>query len=1132
MSKLYTKSKCCNKPRSRHWINAGVVLVFMLFFINGYAQNEKFVINLQDASLKEVMRAIKKQSGYSFLYQDDLIAQYGKRDFYIDTNSINAVMNVVLSDSPLTYEMEDNVIVLKPKVKPVRNQVAVQRIKVEGTVKDYSGQPLPGVSVLVKGTAHGTITNADGYYTIDANDTDILVFSFIGFTTVEKTLTGISSGVVDITMEESVSELGEVVVTGYQDIRKESFTGRAVTIAGADLKKVNPQNIFQSIQAMDPSFKIVENNLMGSNPNRLPEINVRGASGLPSGANQVDRNNLTTNPNLPTFILDGFEVTMQTVYDLDVNRIESITLLKDAAATAIYGSRAANGVLVITTKVPEEGKLQFSYNYEVMMSTPDLSVYDVLNASEKLEYEWLAGVYDSNSPRNNNAQLQDEYDLIYYGKKRLVLSGVDSYWLSEPVKTVFSHKNSFSIEGGSKSLRYGMTAQYQTMPGVMKESKRDRIGGDIYLSYNLNDKFLFRNTLSISQVNSNESPYGNFQNYIRMNPYYPKYDENGKLVRVMDEWVRKINGEGQTTIDAVLNPMYDATLSSFDKTKYSQVINSFSTTWNITDALLLKGLISFTKYTTTHDIFRSPLANQFYYYESKDLNKRGEYMFENIDEFTVDGNILLAYNKSIGRHMINGSIGGNIKDMQSDQKVFWARGFTNDRFDNIGFANSYFEGDSPFGRDETERLVGSFLSANYSYNNKYLLDVTGRLDGSSKFGSDKRVAPFWATGIGWNAHHEPFLSSVSAVNQLRLTATTGVTGGVAFPPHQGKTMYQYFKDWYSTGVGAEYISYGNNNLKWQRTQNFDVGMDVVLFNNRVTVAPTYYYKLTHDMIADVSVPPSLGFPSYKDNIGKMENKGYEIGLKLGVVQNDKWTVNLFGNFVHNENKLKSISNWLRSYNDEADRRQNEDQYKGTPLLRFYEGQSIDAIYAVRSLGIDPESGKEIFLKKDGTRTYVYDVKDITTVGDRTPTLYGFFGGSAAYKNFILYLSFYTRFGGDQYNQTLIDRVENADPRFNVDQRVLDQRWKKPGDVTFYKDIADTELTRASSRFVQADNLIELKSASLSYDAPLQFRSKLRMQMLRFVLTSNDVFRWSAIKMERGLEYPFARSVTFSIQTRF
>jgi hypothetical protein len=413
-----------------------------------------------------------------------------------------------------------------------------------------------------------------------------------------------------------------------------------------------------------------------------------------------------------------------------------------------------------------------------------------------------------------------------------------------------------------------------------------------------------------------------------------------------------------------------------------------------------------------------------------------------------------------------------------------------------------------------------------------MADLSVREDGSSKFGTKNKMAPFWALGIGWNVYKEDFLLN-SAVSMLKLRASTGLTGAVSFPPYQASTTYDYYTgNWYSTGVGAIVNNYGNESLQWQKTNNYDIGFDLGLLHDRIYISSRYYYKLTHGLLADVILPPSTGFSSYKDNLGDMENKGIELNMKYTVFKNRNWTVNLTANMTRNENKILKISNALKAYNDKADQQQTQDNYKGEPLLRFKEGQSLNTIYAVRSLGIDPENGKEIFVKQDGSHTYIWDVKDIVPVGDNTPAAYGYFGTNISYKRFLLNVMFYTRFGGKDYNQTLVDRVENADPRYNVDSRVLSDRWKQPGDKALYKNIADLGTSYASDRFVQRDNVLELQSVYLSYDFNKQVYSKLAMKNLRVALTLNQGWRWSSMQVERGIDYPFARSFTFSIQTMF
>lgn len=1021
-----------------------------------------------------------------------------------------------------------------PAPAPVKKEEDDQTpasITVTGTVVDDQGLALPGVTVVVKGTQNGVHTSNDGKFTLkNVPENAKLVFSYIGYKTQEVP----ARATLNVKLLTDIKSVKDVVITGYQEIRKESFTGTAITVSGEELKRFNPQNILASLSSFDPSFKIVENNLAGSNPNRLPNINVRGATSLPSSTTDVSglsRSSLNSTSNLPTFILDGYEVTLETIYDLDPNRVASMTLLKDAAATAVYGSRAANGVLVIVTKAPQEGKLAVSYNYELNLQAPDLTSYHPLNAAQKLEYEKEAGVYD---PGPNQIDSPDDLMKAYYNKKRSVLDGVNTYWLSQPVQTGIGHKHSIYLEGGSNTMRYGIDARYQTNDGAMKGSSRKRYSLATTLSYNFKNKLLFRNQFTISQVNATESPYGYFSSFAAMNPYYPKTDSLGRIVQQVDNFRFLTGTSGQSVGSlAILNPMWDGSATgSFNKNEYMEFIDNFSIQWDIMEGLRVKGQISVTKDRGTTDIFQSPFSNVYFNTPSDQLQNRGQYNYSTDNTTQVDGNVVLTYFKERMGHAINLSLGSNVQTRLDDLKSFAVQGFTNDRFSEIEFARKYVDG-VPSGGITQERLAGAFLTTNYSFQNRFLFDGTVRVDGSSKFGSDSRMAPFWATGIGWNIHKEAFIPH-DVISQLKLRASAGLAGDVSFPPYLANTTYQYYNtNWYSTGVGAVFLNYGNQNLRWQRTHNYDLGLEIGLFNDRIYLNPRYYYKLTKDLLTDINTPPSAGFPSYKENLGEMENHGFELSARANVVRTKTWSVNLTANFVTNINRITKISDALKHYNDLVDQKQGGfDSTATAPLLRYKEGQSINTIYAVRSKGIDPQNGKEIFIKQDGTLTYNYDVKDIVPVGDQTTKFEGYFGGNVSYKNWLMELSFYTKAGGDVYNQTLVDRVDNADPRFNVDTRVLTERWKKPGDVAKFKNIKDQSITRPTSRFVQRENDLELKSIYLSYDAPASFYKQMHMQSLRFAIVLNDIFRASTITQERGLDYPFARTFTFSLSTRF
>jgi TonB-linked SusC/RagA family outer membrane protein len=1117
-----------------------LILLITCLHVSAAGWAQKVTLNEQGASLIKIFKEIKQQTGYVFFYKAGLLDNSHPVSIVAKDEDLNKVLEECLQDQPVSFNIVNKTIVLSPKraVRPnpvfSLNDSTPALIWVTGRVTDESGKiPIAGANVMIKikGSPIGNVSNQDGVFNLNVPRGASLVISFVGYISQEvkpKENTPLNVKLVAGTKDP----LANMVVTGYQVINKESFTGNAITVSGEELKKVNPNNILQSLQAFDPSFSIATNNLQGSNPNVLPSINVRGSTALPASSSAVlSRTDLSSNVNLPTFILDGYEVSLEKVYDLDVNRIQSVTLLKDAAATAVYGSRAANGVLVITTKAPKEGKLSVYYNYELTPSAPDLSAYHVLNASQKLQYESLAGLYTA----SNSLQNQDQLDKDYYQKKLAVISGVNTDWLAQPLRNAFGQKHSMFVEGGTPQVRYGIDLQYQTAPGVMKGSGRDRYGLAVDLSYSPTSKFIFKNVLSVQQVNTKESPYGNFTDYVRMNPYYPKTDSLGHIVQNVDSWVQQtgLSGNSQYQYTQVLNPMFESTLGSFNKSAYLEFTDNFSAEWSIARGLRLRSVISYDRKNSTQDYFVSPLSNQFYFYSTSQAAQRGYYYYSANAENTFDGSMTLNYNQQIGPHFFNVALGANARTYSTDFKSFEAVGFASDQFSNIGFAASYAPGHTPGGGYSQQRLIGSFLNANYSWLNKYLLDLSVRADGSSLFGENNRVAPSWATGIGWNVHKEDFFRN-TVVSQLRLRASTGLTGSVSFPPYMAQTTYNYYTtNWYATGVGAVTNNYGNENLKWQQTHNYDAGMDLGLFKDRIVISPRYYYKLTKGMLADIQLPPSAGFSSYTDNLGDMVNKGWELNFKVTAYHNRDWNVNVFANLVHNTNVIKKISNSLTSYNDKANQAQQSDSsLRTTPLLHYQEGQSVNEIYAVRSLGIDPENGKEIFVKRDGTHTYTYDVKDIAPLADPTPKVQGSFGTAISYKGFQFNTLFMTTIGGKDYNQTLVDRVDDVNPRYNVDSRALTGRWKNPGDHAQFKGISDLSVTYPTSRFIQNLSTLDLSSVYLSYDFSRRVYSRLSMKNLRIALTANEVYFWSTEKIERGIDYPYARSFTFSIQTSF
>ena len=475
-------------------------------------------------------------------------------------------------------------------------------VTVTGQVIDQGKEPLPGVTVYLKDNlSGGTMTDAHGEYSIvipadKVKAKPILVFSCIGMVNKEVTFTGTTR--INVTLAEDVSEIEQSVVTGYANIRKESFTGNTVSIGKEELLKASKTNVIKAIQSFDPSFRIKENNLNGSDPNSLPEVYIRGESGV--GTKELDvedlsKANLENNPNLPIFILDGFEISVQKFYDMDPERIENVTILKDAAATAIYGSRASNGVIVITSVAPSPGELKVTYKLVGSVDSPDLSDYTLMNAEEKLQTELLAGCYDPEKagvPSDLVERLTE-----YNAKLTNVRKGVDTYWLSKPLKTAFNHKHTLYIDGGSSSFRFGVDLQYADQDGVMKGSQRNRTGAGVYIQY-VYKQLSIKNYTSFLQTDSKESPYGSFADYTKAQPYDEYLDADGKYLESLRDWsiytsIRK-------------NPLYEASLGNYSKSKNQEFTNNLSVNWYIIDGLRLNGQVSITKGMSASRRFLDP----------------------------------------------------------------------------------------------------------------------------------------------------------------------------------------------------------------------------------------------------------------------------------------------------------------------------------------------------------------------------------------------------------------------------------------------------------------------------------------------------------------------------------------------
>ncbi|KAA4079752.1 SusC/RagA family TonB-linked outer membrane protein [Bacteroides ovatus] len=995
-------------------------------------------------------------------------------------------------------------------------------------IEKLSNEPMVGVTIRLDGHSTGVITDINGCYVLTLPEKGgLVIYSYIGFETRKIKVT--SRQKVDVQMVEATESIQEVIVTGYNSIQKESFTGNTTKIEKEDLLKVNPNNLISAIQTFDPSFRIQENLAAGSDPNSLPQFVLRGQTGIgettlgQTSTSSISREVLSGNSNLPIFILDGFEVDVEKIYDLDMNSIHSINILKDAAATAMYGSRAATGVIVIERRAPEAGKFRVQYSGVLSAELPDLSSYNLMNAREKLETERLAGLYDSNTPEI------DPYTNGYYQRLNNVLTGVDTYWLSQGLRTALNHKHSVFIDGGENDVRWGVELGFRGTEGVMKHSSRKNANAAFYVDYRIGG-LQIKNKVTYTYNKSTDVPFNSFSDYSHLLPYMRLYDENGDYVRRLE----KFDGASGTQV----NPLYEINFyNSFDHSGYDEVTDDLSLNWRITDGLRLRGQFSVLMRNSTGDLYKDPASAS---YSASTGNINGEKTESTQKRTVIDGSLSLMYNNTFKGHNLNICLSSNMRQTQSTASETRYRGFPGGDLVSSNYAAEVYG--KPSSSDNTTRLVGALLTSNYTYNNIYLADLTGRIDGSSEFGSDKRWSMFWSTGAGINIHNYDFMKSNELFSMLKFRASYGLTGKTNFSLYSAKDMYQLQTDsWYPTGYGVFLYQMGNPNLKWERKYTLDYGVEIGLWHDKIYLKASAYDERTIDLITDYTIPSSTGFTSYKENMGKVKNTGVELELRARLYSDRNWLFQLYGSFARNKNTIIEISQAMRDYNKRVEElfsgynpESSSDSKYAKTYLKYYEGASLTSIYGMKSLGISPTNGKEIYLRRNGDVTDVWSADEWTIIGDTAPKGQGSFGYTLSYKQLSMFASFLYTFGGDAYNNTLVSYVENADIKNeNVDKRVLLDRWQKPGDITTMKDIRDRNVTTgASSRFVQKNNTLQWSSLTMSYNFRPEQLKKLHLSGLRLSFTMNDLFYWSTIRQERGLDYPYSRSFNLTTNIIF
>lgn len=1068
-----------------------------------FAQQEKLALSSTQLTVREIFDAISSQLRYDVFYNGEQLDLNRKVKFAQQVLNLEQVLDAV-ANNRFKYTLEDRTIILTPLTTPQ----TVNSVTLTGQVTDQSNTPLPGVTVLVKGTKLGTSTDPEGNFklSLPQQENTILIFSFIGMESQEVPV-GDPKKPIKVILKETAENLKEVVVTGIFTRKKESFTGSVSTYTASELKTAGTQNILQSLKTLDPSFAILDNTLYGSDPNRLPNMEIRGKSSMLGM-----RDELEADPNQPLFILDGFESSLSVINDMDINRIASITILKDAASTAIYGSKAANGVVVVETVKPQAGKLMVSYNGNANISMPDLSSYNLMNAKEKLAFEKLAGKY---TPASWSATSEFELQKLYNQKLAEIESGIDTYWLTEPLRVGVNQKHSLYIEGGEGSFLFGIGAGYNGISGVMEKSNREVISGNIDLIYRIK-KFQFSNKFSMTNTKI-KNPIVDFSEYAAANPYYKKRDEEGNI----GKWLEN------NDYTKAANPLWNASQNSRDEGKQLALSNYFVAEYTPLEALKVRARFGISYGNDDTEKFISRNDTRFDTYE---ILKKGTFNTTNTRSNQYEGELSVTFAKLIGRHRLNAVLGGNLNSNKTLTQGYSAQGFPEGDFVYPSFSNGYPEGGSPTYYENTSRSMNGYFNLGYSFDDRYLMDFSLRENGSSVFGASKRYIGTWSVGLGWNLHKERFIADhLTWIDFLKLRASIGNPGNQNFSSSKTLTTFNFqLASMNYFGMGAVLNQLGNPDLDWQITLDKNIGIDMILIDKRLNITADYYHKVTDPLLINISMPLSSGTSSYLTNMGKQISQGLTLSASYYIIQklDQRFSWLVRGNLRTQKTKLDKIGNKLDELNKSG---------QGHNTVRYYNGADPDDIWAVKSAGINPSTGRELFYDKEGNYTYDFSYDNEVICGNTRPKIEGVIGTSLNYKGFSVSMNFRYQTGASVFNEALFNKVENISVsglNKNQDKRALYERWQNPGDKVRFKDIANAASTPMSSRFIQKENVLSMESVYVGYEFYEGWIKKIGLSNLKIQASMRDVFRASTIKSERGTLYPFARSLELGLSFNF
>ena len=998
-----------------------------------------------------------------------------------------------------------------------------QKRTISGTVTSAdTGEPLAGVSVIVQGTTIGVATGIEGEYSLAVpEDNNTMVFSFVGF--IKQTIAIGDRTNIDVQLKTDIQELGDVVVVGYGTQSKRDLTGNVASVSGDDIEEVSVGSIEQAIQGRAAGVFVNANN---GKLGQAIQLRIRGTSSLTASAQ-------------PLYVIDGIPVTTESfsqvdnetnpMADFNYSDVESIEILKDASAAAIYGSRASNGVILITTKQGNTGPTQFDLNYTVGTSEP-AGKREFLNSAE---YRELFGEAFANSADSDGLLFGFTFDELFSLDLPGFEQNFDSDWSDQAYQNNTSQTVELTASGGSKDTRFYVSGGAELLEGILIDNTLDRYSGRINLDHSVNDRFDMGFKLSLSRSDqsrlSSDNAFSTPIQMVALPPVQPIYDEDGSLNNETVYFNGLLYRDGQSFNTTVFHSLGSAYLD-----------------YNILPNLSLRTEFGLDLIDQNEERWFGPSVSRNTGFPGGEATNR---WVRNVNWTTQTyANYKTSFNQN---HNLDATAGISFQEVTTDRAFVDAINLPTSAFHQVASAAEVTAGTADF---TSYNFVGYFARANYDYKEKYLLGLSGRIDGSSRFGANNRYGFFPSASAGWILSEESFLEDSDLISFLKAKVSIGVTGNAEIANFASLGLFG--ANSYSGQSGLNPDQSPNPDLKWENTLQYNLGLEVGLLDDRINAQFDYYIKNTEDLLLNVNVPGTTGFITQLRNTGKLENKGFEFQLNTyNLTGKFTWSTNI--NVAVNDNKVTDLNGQV--IEGGFVNRAIEGEPIGVFFLREYAGvnsENGDALYFLNRTPTQAELDDGIAFQLDrfGDRYLVgpsdYSRAERIVAGNPNPDWTGGIGNRFGYKGFDLNVLFQFVVGNDVFNGGGTFMSCNA---CYYDNQTADQldRWQNPGDITDVPEarLFDSNGDGDSSRYLEDASYLRLKTVTFGYNLPAAVLERVQLRKLRLyvsgqnLLTFTDYSGWDPEvntdfidgNIALGTDFysaPQPRSITFGVNVGF